>query len=111
MADPKNRPPLDELIDAAAKLPPGPEAWEPIFRHCPELNIEEIEQAFSDSAERTRRERDELYRRFGKDRVAFATAALAALDFKSAWDVVAAWHAGLTDRERTIFASRLKSED
>jgi hypothetical protein len=48
MADPKNRPPLDELIDAAAKLPPGPEAWEPIFRHYPELNIEEIEQAFSD---------------------------------------------------------------
>jgi hypothetical protein len=59
---PAPKPSLDELIEAAAKLPPGPAAWEPIFRHYPELTAEELAAKFREAAERQQREADELER-------------------------------------------------
>ena len=56
--DPK--PTLDEMIEAAAKLPPGPDAWEPIFEACPEVTPEELIEKFRQSAERAQREADQL---------------------------------------------------
>ena len=40
------KPSLDEMIDEAAKLPPGPEAWDPIFKAFPRLTVERLEQKF-----------------------------------------------------------------
>ena len=63
------RPSLDELIDQTALLPPGPEAWAPIFKHYPELTIQQISAAFEAHAERLQKEANELNawgdRRFG----------------------------------------------
>jgi|SRR6516162_3701016 len=56
--DPK--PTLDEMIEATAKLPPGPEAWEPIFEAYPEVTPEELIEKFRQSAERAQREEDQL---------------------------------------------------
>ena len=55
-----DRPDLDDLINEAAKLPPGPTAWAPIFRHYPELSVEELVEKFRQSGERVEREADEL---------------------------------------------------
>jgi hypothetical protein len=41
------RPSLERLIDEAAKLPPGPQAWAPIFRHYPELTRTALARNFS----------------------------------------------------------------
>jgi hypothetical protein len=54
------RPDLDDLITEAAKLPPGPEAWVPIFKHYPELSIDALIAKFRQSAERAQREAEEL---------------------------------------------------
>jgi hypothetical protein len=54
------RPTLDELIDQASLLPPGPEAWAPIFKHYPELTVKDIAAAFRASAERAQKEADKL---------------------------------------------------
>jgi len=35
------------MIEAAAKLPPGPEAWEPIFEAYPEVTPEELIEKFA----------------------------------------------------------------
>ena len=48
------------MIEATAKLPPGPEAWEPIFEACPEVTPEELIEKFRQSAERAQREEDQL---------------------------------------------------
>ena len=48
------------MIEAAAKLPPGPEAWEPIFEAYPEVTPEELIEKFRQSAERAQREADQL---------------------------------------------------
>jgi hypothetical protein len=60
-----SKPTLESLIDEAAKLPPGPEAWEPIFRHYPELTHEELEAKFREAGVRHYREANALqeYRR------------------------------------------------
>jgi hypothetical protein len=57
---PQRRPTLDELIEAAAKLAPGPEAWAPIFHHYPELSLPELVKKFRQSGERALREADAL---------------------------------------------------
>jgi hypothetical protein len=54
------RPPLDDLIDQAALLPPGPEAWAPIFAAYPETTHKQLAQKFREASERLRREADEL---------------------------------------------------
>jgi hypothetical protein len=41
------KPSLDDLIEQALKLPPGPKAWAPIFEHYPELTPEVLAQRFS----------------------------------------------------------------
>ena len=41
------KPSLDEMIDEAAKLPPGPEAWNPIFKAFPRLTVEQLEHEIS----------------------------------------------------------------
>jgi hypothetical protein len=56
------RPSLDQLIDEAAKLPPGPDAWSPIFRAYPELSIEDLAVKFRESSERALHEAAELQR-------------------------------------------------
>jgi hypothetical protein len=61
------RPPLDALIDAAAKLPPGPDAWAPIFRHYLELSVEDLAQKFRESVARQLDEADQL-EHFGESR-------------------------------------------
>ena len=54
------KPILDEMIDAAVKLPPGPEAWEPILAAYPDVTLGELVEKFRQSAERAQREADEL---------------------------------------------------
>jgi hypothetical protein len=54
------KPTLDEMIDAAAELPPGPDAWAPIFDAYPDVTPEELVEKFRQSAERAQREADEL---------------------------------------------------
>jgi len=54
------RPSLDELIAEAAQLPPGPDAWAPIFRAYPELTIKELAGKFREAAARQLREADAL---------------------------------------------------
>ena len=40
------KPSLDDLIEQALKLPPGPKAWAPIFEHYPELTPEALARKF-----------------------------------------------------------------
>jgi hypothetical protein len=54
------KPSLDELIEPAAKLSPGPEAWAPIFKHYPGLTVEQLAQKFRDAAERDFKKADAL---------------------------------------------------
>ena len=54
------RPSLDALIREAALLPPGPEAWAPIFRHYPELTHEQLAKKFRERGERYLREAQKL---------------------------------------------------
>lgn len=54
------RPSLDALIRQTAQLPPGPEAWAPIFRLYPELSMEELAEKFREAGELALREADEL---------------------------------------------------
>jgi hypothetical protein len=54
------KPTLDEMIDAAAKLPPGPDAWNPIFHAYPEVTPDELIEKFRQSAARAQREAEEL---------------------------------------------------
>ncbi|MGA8754885.1 MAG: hypothetical protein WB611_00925 [Stellaceae bacterium] len=56
------KPSLDEMIDEAAKLPPEPEAWDPIFKAFPGLSVERLEQKFREKAEAAFVEADELRR-------------------------------------------------
>lgn len=56
------RPSLDQLIEEAAKLPPGPDAWAPIFRVYPELTLDQLAQKFNEAAERNFLEAAELRR-------------------------------------------------
>ena len=56
----QTKPTLDEMIEAVAKLPPGPEAWAPIFEAYPEVTPEELAEKFRQSAARTQREADAL---------------------------------------------------
>ena len=46
------KPSLDDLIEQALKLPPGPKAWAIIFEHYPELilTLEALAQKFRESA-------------------------------------------------------------
>jgi hypothetical protein len=60
---------LDEMIDEAAKLPPGPAALEPIFKAFPELTPEELAAKFRSSADRAFQEAAEL-RRYLAERAA-----------------------------------------
>jgi hypothetical protein len=62
MTNRSDRTPLQRLIDAAAKLPPGPEAWAPIFKAYPEITIEELGAKFRENAERCDEEAHELRR-------------------------------------------------
>jgi hypothetical protein len=57
---PMTRPTLDEMIDEAAKLPPGPAAWAPIFAAYPEVTHAELAKKFRLSAERALRAADEM---------------------------------------------------
>ena len=56
------KPSLDDLIEQALKLPPGPKAWAIIFEHYPELILtpEALAQKFRESAARASREADAL---------------------------------------------------
>jgi hypothetical protein len=54
------KPSLDQMIAEAAKLPPGPEAWEPIFEAFPELTVEELAEKFRSAAVRDKAEAEEL---------------------------------------------------
>jgi hypothetical protein len=54
------RPSLEALIDEAALLPPGPEAWGPIFQHYPELTPAELAAKFRERAQHHHEEADEL---------------------------------------------------
>jgi hypothetical protein len=54
------KPTLDEMIDAAAKLPPGPDAWAPIFAAYPEITVEELAEEFQEADDRYRRWAQEL---------------------------------------------------
>lgn len=58
------KPSLDDLIEQALKLPPGPKAWAPIFEHYPELTPEALAQRFRESAARASREADALLDRY-----------------------------------------------
>lgn len=40
----QDRPPLQQLLNGAVKLPWGPEAWALVFRHYPEISVEELKQ-------------------------------------------------------------------
>jgi hypothetical protein len=53
-------PSIDDLIRQAALLPPGPEAWAPIFAAYPEITIKELAQKFREAGERDLREADQL---------------------------------------------------
>jgi hypothetical protein len=55
-----SRPDIDDLIREAAKVPPGPEAWAPIFQHYPEIGVDAIIERFRLLARRAQREADEL---------------------------------------------------
>src|SRR5215467_10394774 len=50
------KPSLDDLIEQALKLPPGPKSWAIIFEHYPELILtpEALAQKFRESAARVR---------------------------------------------------------
>jgi hypothetical protein len=54
------RPLLDELIRQVALLPPGPEAWAPIFTAYPEVTPEQLAEKFREAAGRDLREANEL---------------------------------------------------
>ena len=43
---------LDQLIDVAAKLPPGPEAWAPIFEHYPKPSAADVARLFREAEAR-----------------------------------------------------------
>jgi len=43
-----DKPTLDEMIDRAAKRPPGPDAWAPIFKAYPELTPRGLAKAVRD---------------------------------------------------------------
>jgi len=55
-----DKPTLDEMIDAAALLPPGPDAWNPIFEAYPEITPLELAERFRKRGERYMAEADEL---------------------------------------------------
>jgi hypothetical protein len=58
----ESKPTLDEMIADAAKLPPVPDAWAPIFQAFPDLTAEQLVEEFREAAERNMREGDELWR-------------------------------------------------
>jgi hypothetical protein len=66
-----NRPPLDQLIDEASKLPPGPDAWARSSKRYPEISIDELVAMFKAKADLAQAEADELQRygdeRFGQE--------------------------------------------
>jgi hypothetical protein len=51
---------LDQMIAEAALLPPGPEAWQPIFDAYPEITPEELAKKFREAGERDLEEAEEL---------------------------------------------------
>jgi hypothetical protein len=51
---------LEQLMNETALLEPGPEAWAPIFRQCPELTAADLVAKFREQAERLGREADQL---------------------------------------------------
>jgi hypothetical protein len=58
----RKKPTLDQMITDAAKLPPGPDAWAPIFEAFPGLTAEELVEKFREAAERDLHEAAELRR-------------------------------------------------
>ena len=56
------KPTLEQMITDAAKLPPGPDAWAPIFEAFPGLTAEELVEKFREAAERDLHEAVELRR-------------------------------------------------
>lgn len=62
---------LDEMIDEAAKLEPGPEAWQPILDAYPLVSITELADRFRQSAQRDIDEADALERYSGANVVDF----------------------------------------